>query len=122
MRRYILWAVVLLLILPGIAFATWIAITLRFSYSHGERAGYVQKLSNKGWLCKTWEGELAMVNVPGSTPQIFNFSIRDGAVAKQVLDAAGQRVALTYDQHQGVPTRCFGETEYYVTGVRALGR
>ena len=118
----VLWAVLLLLILPATAFAAWAAITLHYSYSQGERAGYVQKISKKGWLCKTWEGELAMANIPGSAPQIFAFSIRDDSVAKQVLAAEGQRVALSYDQHQGVPTRCFGETEYYVTGVRALGK
>ncbi len=120
-RRYIVWAVLILVFLPVAIFAAWTGVTLSYSYSQGERAGYVQKLSRKGWLCKTWEGELAMVTVPGSTPQMFNFSIRNESVAKQVLDAAGQRVALTYNQHQGVPTRCFGETEYFVTGVRPLG-
>jgi hypothetical protein len=114
--------VLFLLILPAAIFAGWVAVTLHYSYSQGERAGYVQKLSKKGYVCKTWEGELAMVNVPGSTPQIFAFSIRDEAIAKQVMEAEGQRVALTYDQHQGVPTKCFGETEYYITGVRALGK
>ena len=121
-RRYIVLAAVLFFLLPAAAFAAWTAITLSYSYSQGERTGYVQKLSRKGWLCKTWEGELAIVNLPGSNPQIFNFSIRDELVAKQVLADAGQRVALNYNQHQGVPTRCFGETEYFITGVRALGR
>ncbi len=63
-----------------------------------------------------------MVNLPGTAPQIFAFSVRDEAVARQLLDAAGQRVGLMYDQHRGVPTQCFGETEYYVTSVRPLGR
>lgn len=95
---------------------------LHVSYSTGERAGYVQKISKKGWVCKTWEGELAMVNLPGTAPQIFAFSVRDEAVARQLLDAAGQRAALMYDQHRGVPTHCFGETEYFITRVRPLGR
>ncbi len=120
--RFIALGAILLIVLPLAAFAAWTAITLSYSYSQGERTGYVQKLSKKGWLCKTWEGELAIVNIPGSTPQIFSFSIRDESIAKQVLAGAGQRVALNYDQHQGVPTRCFGETEYFITGVRALGR
>jgi len=36
-------------------------ITLQVVYSDGERVGYIQKISRKGWVCKTWEGELAMV-------------------------------------------------------------
>jgi hypothetical protein len=83
--------------------------------------GYVQKISKKGWTCKTWEGELAMVSMPGTLPQIFSFTIRDEAVARKVMDAAGQRVALTYEQHRFVPSQCFGETEYFITQVRALG-
>ena len=121
LRRNLILAAIILLLVPAAVFAAWTAITLSYSYSQGERAGYVQKLSRKGWLCKTWEGELAMISVPGTAPQIFEFSIRDEAVARQALEAAGQRVALTYDQHQGVPTRCFGESQYFITGVRLLG-
>ena len=63
-----------------------------------------------------------MVNVPGAAPQIFTFSVRDEAVARNILDAAGKRVAISYDQHRGVPGSCFGETEYFVSGVRAVGQ
>ena len=121
-RRWILWTILLLIVLPLLGFSAWAWSTLHVSYSTGERTGYVQKISKKGWVCKTWEGELAMVNLPGSVPQIFAFSVRDEAVARQLMDAAGQRVALMYDQHRGVPSQCFGETEYYVTSVRPLGR
>jgi hypothetical protein len=114
-------ALAVLIILPLGLLAAWTAITLNVVYSTGERVGYVQKISKKGWTCKTWEGELAMINIPGSMPQIFSFSIRDDATARKVMDAAGQRVALTYEQHRGVPSSCFGETEYFITGVRALG-
>jgi hypothetical protein len=102
-------------------FAAWAWITLHFSYSKGERAGYVQKISQKGWVCKTWEGELAMSTFPGTAPQLFTFSVRDDAIARKIQDAAGQRVALSYEQHKGVPTACFGETEYFIVSVRALG-
>jgi hypothetical protein len=81
----------------------------------------MQKLSDKGWICKTWEGELAMQNLPGTAPEIFHFSVRDGAVAKQVQDLEGLKVALIYEQHKGVPSSCFGETEYFVTGVKKVG-
>lgn len=120
-RRWIAIAFTVIVILPILGFAAWSAITLHVSYSTGERVGYVQKISKKGWACKTWEGELAMVSMPGTLPQIFSFTIRDDATARKVMDAAGQRVALTYEQHLWVPTQCFGETEYFITGVRALG-
>ena len=118
MRRWILYALVLLVVLPVVGFAAWTWATLSFSYSSGERAGFVQKISKKGWLCKTWEGELAMTTQPGVVPQIFAFSVADDAVAQLISRAAGMRVTLNYEQHRGVPTSCFGETEYYVTGVR----
>lgn len=106
-----------LLLLSAIA---WVWATLNWSYSEGERAGYVQKLSRKGWLCKTWEGEIAMVTMPGAIPDRFEFSVRDEAVAAQINALAGQRVVLVYEQHKFVPSNCFGETEYFVTGAHAV--
>jgi hypothetical protein len=96
------------------------AFTLSFSYSTGERVGFVQKLSKKGWVCRTWEGELAMSPVPGAAPQLFPFSIRDESVAQQITAAEGKKVSLLYEQKKGVPTSCFGETEYFVTSVRVV--
>jgi hypothetical protein len=93
---------------------------LNWSYSSGERAGYVQKFSNKGWFCKTWEGELAMVTMPGTLTEKFEFSVRDAEVAKKLNESMGQRVSLHYEQHIGVPTSCFGETQYYVSAVRVV--
>jgi hypothetical protein len=78
-------------------------------------------MSNKGWVCKTWEGELAMLNQSGVPAQIFNFTVSDDVVAKEIMKYAGQRVSLTYQQHRGVPTTCFGETEYFITKVAPLG-
>jgi hypothetical protein len=115
-------AVLIVVILPLTLFAAWTALTLNVTYSTGERVGYIQKISKKGWVCKTWEGELAMVNLPGTAPQIFAFTVRDDATARKIMNAAGQRVALTYAQHPGVPSKCFGETEYFITDVRALGQ
>jgi hypothetical protein len=115
----ILVLLLLLLVAAG-GFALYVWITLNYDYSEGERAGYIQKFSHKGWLCKTWEGELAMVNLPGAMPEIFRFSVRDDALAQQINDSMGQRVTLHYEQHVGVPTTCFGETDYFVTEVRTV--
>ena len=108
----------LIVLIPVAIFAAWAGITLGYTYSAGERAGYAQKISKRGWLCKTWEGELAMVNLPGSMPEIFKFSVRNDSIAKVIEDNLGKRVSLSYQQHKGVPTSCFGETEYYVTNMR----
>jgi hypothetical protein len=97
---------------------TWLSLT--WSYSHGERAGYVQKFSQKGWVFKTWEGELAMVSMPGTTPEKFYFSVRNDSVAAHINTSLGGRVALVYDQHTGVPLNWWAETEYFVTDVRVL--
>ena len=114
-RRRWPWTVLLILVL-GLAGYTWVA--LHWSYSDGERVGTLQKLSRKGWLCKTWEGEMAMVSIPGTMSEKFAFSVRDDAVAASVNASVGRRVALSYEQHKWVPSSCFGETEYFITGVR----
>jgi hypothetical protein len=95
-------------------FALYTWIVLNWSYSEGERAGYLQKLSRKGWLCKTWEGEILLSSMPGAIPERFNFTVRDEAVVRQLQAAMGQRVQVTYAQHVGLPTSCFGETQYFV--------
>lgn len=115
---YIVFGVVV--VLPASIFAAWTAITLNWSYSVGERSGYMQKFSRKGWVCKTWEGEIAMVNMPGAAQERWAFSVRDDDVAAQIEKLMGARVALTYAQHVGVPGTCFGETEYFITAVKAV--
>ena len=111
----------LIVLVPVAIFAVWAGITLGYTYSTGERAGYAQKISKRGWLCKTWEGELAMVNLPGSMPEIFKFSVRNDSLAKAIENNLGKRVSLSYKQHKGVPTACFGDTEYFVVGARTVG-
>jgi hypothetical protein len=100
--------------------AGYFAIVLNWSYSTGERAGWVQKFSNKGWLCKTWEGELALVSLPGTSVEKFLFTVRDDGVAASINKVVGQRVSLHYEQKVGLPTTCFGETRNYVTGVSVM--
>ena len=117
--RRLLWTAGILLGLAALA-AIYVWITLAWSFSEGERVGYVQKLSKTGWICKTWEGEMAMVTMPGAIPDKFLFSIRDNEVARRINALAGRRVALLYQQHKGVPTTCFGETEYFIVDVRPV--
>ncbi|MGH7623277.1 MAG: hypothetical protein ACREMU_13120 [Gemmatimonadaceae bacterium] len=114
-----LWLSLLVIVLVavlGFAAYTWSA--LHFAYSQGDRAGFVQKFSQKGWLCKTWEGQIAMANLPGTTPEMFDFSVRRDSIAKLITESMGKRVDITYEQHKGIPTSCFGETQYFVTSVR----
>jgi len=98
----------------------WGWLTLHWSYSEGERAGYIQKLSKKGWLCKTWEGEIAMATMPGAIPEKFEFTVRNDETADKINQLAGKRVVLNYRQHKFIPTSCFGETEYFVDAAREV--
>jgi len=108
--------VIALLLIVGLVVAYFWA-TLSWSYSSGERAGWVQKFSRKGWICKTWEGELAMVSMPGAATEKFAFTVRNDAVGEQIDKVMGRRVALHYEEKVGLPTSCFGETRHYVTKV-----
>jgi len=122
LRRWLRRIRTLVLLLPFLlagGAALWIWAAVNFSYSTGDRAGYVQKFAKKGWLCKTWEGELALVSLPGAMPEIFAFTVRDDAVAAEINRHLGNRVTLTYDQHYGLPS-CFGETGYFVKAVRRV--
>jgi hypothetical protein len=92
-------------------------VSLKWVYAEGERAGYVQKFSHRGWLCKTWEGEMAMVTMPGTLAEKFAFTVRDEGVAQKVNADIGKRLALHYEQHKWIPNSCFGDTEYFVTSV-----
>jgi hypothetical protein len=114
--KLLFWTVAVLILAPVVYFV----FVFNWSYSDGERAGWVQKFSNKGWLCKTWEGEMSMVSLPGSTPEKFYFTVWDEKVAEQVSKAMGKRVSLQYEEKVGIPTSCFGETRYYVRGVSII--
>ena len=109
--------VLLPLVALGLLVSLYFWAALSWSYSTGERAGWVQKLSRKGWVCKTWEGELALYVVPGMAPEIWEFSVRDKAVADQLAGFIGERVQLHYSEHRALPTSCFGETGYFVDRV-----
>lgn len=106
-------AVVLVLVLAGY---TW--VVLNWSYSSGERAGLLQKFSRKGWVCKTWEGELMLTAMPGAIPEKFEFTVRDDKLAAELSASAGKKIVLSYSQHKGLPSSCFGDTEYFAQQVQ----
>ena len=109
-----------IVLIPFLVLVTWTVIALTYTYSSGDRAGILQKFSKRGWICKTWEGELLMSAVPGSVPEKFLFTVRSDSVAGEINKLNGRRVVLFYEQHRGIPLSCFGDTEYFVTGVKAM--
>ena len=108
------------LVVLGLLVALYFWAALSWNYSEGERAGWIQKFSKKGWLCKTWEGEMAIVAIPGSLPEIFKFTVRDDKVAAAINTDMGKRVSIAYEQHVGIPSTCFGETGYYVNKIHVV--
>jgi hypothetical protein len=118
-KKIVLWGLGFLLFMVGsLAAYTW--LTLHWSYAKGERSGYVQKFSQKGWVCKTWEGELSMVQLAGAIPEKFLFSVRGEEVAQRINKSMGKRAILFYEQHVGIPTTCFGDTEYFVIDIKMV--
>lgn len=110
---------IVLLVLAALI-AGYFLLVLNWNYSSGERAGWVQKLSKKGWICKTWEGEMAMVSMPGAAAEKFYFTVRDDVVAQRINGLVGRRVALHYEEKVGLPTSCFGDTRHFVTSVKLV--
>jgi len=119
-RKKMVKIALLLIVAVVVLCAGYVMVVLNWSYSKGERIGYVQKFSEKGWLCKTWEGELQMLPVPGALPEKFIFSVRDRAVISKINASMGKKVSLSYEQHKGIPTTCFGESEYFADDAKAL--
>jgi len=112
--RKVLGVIVLVI---ALGFAGWAWVSLHWVYADGERAGYVQKFSRRGFVCKTWEGQMAMVTMPGTVSDKFDFTVREDAVAQKINANIGRRLALHYEQHKWIPNSCFGDTEYFVTAV-----
>lgn len=111
------WLALLLIFAAG----GYLFLIFNWSYSDGDRAGYLQKFSHKGWLCKTYEGELAMTTVPGVAPVIWTFSVKmwDEPIAQQINGLLGKKVVLHYRELRYLPSTCFGDTPYFVDSVKA---
>ncbi|MFW5432540.1 MAG: hypothetical protein ACKE5M_03425 [Methylophilaceae bacterium] len=114
-KRFVLFGLVPLILLVAYTF-----FTLHWVYSSGERVGFVQKVSQKGFVCKTYEGEQVLVTVPGTQAEKFFFTAKNEAVYDKINETNGQRVRLLYKQHKWIPTSCFGDTEYFVYDVKVL--
>ena len=110
----------ILVLLVVVLIVGYVYTSLKWSYSKGERVGYVQKFSEKGWVNKTWEGEMQMLPIPGSMPEKFLFSVRDNAVVTKLNSSLGKKVGIIYEQHKGLPAKCFGESEYFITDCKPL--
>jgi flagellar basal body-associated protein FliL len=119
-KRKALKIIALLIVVLIVIAGGYMAIVLNWSYSKGDRVGFIQKFSEKGWLCKTWEGELQMLPVPGAVPEKFLFSVRDKTVINKINSSQGKKISLTYEQHKGIPTKCFGESEYFAVDAKVL--
>jgi len=120
--RFGRWVLILLLlVVVGSGLWTW--LTLAWAYAEGERAGVLQKFVRRGWICKTQEGEIALYYGggqymgAGTSPQLWDFSVRDKSVAADLTKAVGHRVQLHYTEHPGIPTACFAETRFLVDRV-----
>ncbi|OIR12389.1 hypothetical protein GALL_60880 [mine drainage metagenome] len=111
--KYIAWFTLIAIIL--LTLYTW--ASLNWVYSSGERAGYVQKFSLKGYVCKTWEGELILVSMPGTQAEKFAFTVRDETIAKKINASMGKRVKIDYEEHKGIPSTCFAESRYFVKDI-----
>jgi hypothetical protein len=121
-RRRIAWIIGAVVLVPLVLASLWVWLTLSWSYSEGDRAGVLQKFSRKGWLCKTYEGELALYVVSGVAPQIWYFTTRNEELAKRLTSAVGQDVQVHYNEHRGVPSTCFGDTSYFAESFTLLTR
>jgi hypothetical protein len=121
-RRWLGVSIATLIGVPIFVFTVWAGVALEFSYSEGTRTGFVQKLSKKGWICKTWEGEMAMTAQPGVAPVLFSFTVRLDSIADEITRLEGKQVTLWYEEHRGVPSSCFGETGHFVDRVSAVTR
>lgn len=95
--------------------AAYVSFIYYVPYSEGVRSGELIKISNKGYLVKTWEGEISQ-GISGA--QIFQFSVEGGksGIIQQLKDLQGKYVKVEYIERY----RTFfwwGDTRYYITKV-----
>lgn len=106
-----------LLLVPLLFLVLYTVIMLNYAYSSGTKAGYLQRIEARGWFCKTDEGELLITSAPGVPAETWAFSVRNDSIAQELLTRVGQRVVVHYEEHRGLPTRCFGATSFFVDSI-----
>ena len=99
--KFLFWTLAVLIVAP----VAYFLFVFNWSYADGEHAGWVQKFSSKGWLCKTWEGEMSMVSLPGSAPEKFYFTVMDDKVAEMLPRRSASACRSTTSRRWGFPRR-----------------
>jgi hypothetical protein len=99
-------------------------LVFNFTYSEGNRAGVLIKFSKKGYIFKTYEGELnvgGLGNIPNTAQmnQTWEFSVKDQTIADSLMHMEGKRVSLHYRQIMK-NMAWQGETPYFVDGVQEV--
>src|SRR5262249_31585284 len=102
-KKFLIKSGIFLAIAAIVALGGWYLLATKYVYSDGEHAGYAPQFSKKGWIIKTWEGEIAMVNLPGTVADRFEFTVRDPKTAEQISNTLGKRVVLGYEEHRFLP-------------------
>ncbi|MCX6199749.1 MAG: 6-phosphogluconate dehydrogenase [Bacteroidetes bacterium] len=116
-------------ILVGIVFLLLLALVItflvfNFTYSEGSRAGVLMKFSKRGYVFKTYEGELntgGVGNIANTAQvnQVWYFSVKDNGFADTLHLYEGKKVILFYQQKiKHLPWQ--GETDYFVNKVQEV--
>ena len=106
----------------GVLLSTVVIITILYylfiyfvTYSTGVRSGELIKISRKGVIVKTWEGEISQ-GISGA--QIFTFSVEDKneQVIENLQKYQGSYVKLTYKERYKT-FFWLDDTKYFITKV-----
>jgi hypothetical protein len=122
MRKWVIFIIFLVIVFGVLYYLTF------GYYSEGKRGGFVTQLSKKGYLFKTYEGELRMGGLSegdgtmNSSQWVFSVSGKNKDAISKIEQAIqnGHRVSLTYEQ-KFFTLPWNGDTKYFVTDVEVLG-
>ncbi|MCF2445856.1 hypothetical protein L0657_17980 [Dyadobacter sp. CY345] len=117
---------VIILVLLAVVFGALYYLTFGY-YSEGKRGGFITRLSNKGYLFKTYEGELKMGGLYEGDGSLnaseWTFSVsgknKDAITKLEEAIASGHRVSLTYEE-KFFTLPWNGDTKFFVTNVEVL--
>jgi hypothetical protein len=112
LRKFIMYAILIVVIVCSL----YLAIIYNLTYSEGNRSGELIKFSNKGYVFKTWEGEISQ-GLSGN--KIFAFSVldSDAEIIQKLQDLQGKYVKVTYiERYKTLPW--WGDTTYFTVEVQ----